>query len=172
MKDTFLQPIRFIAQKLYVRYKRHQRSHSSSPTATDTSNEFSNQNDPTPSPEIPKTPPIMESIQKEPIAESSIPQSDSSSKPKVESHIHVEYSETPNPNACKYDVSTSVATESFSFSDQEKAKDHPLAWAILSIDGIASVFGVHTFITVTKSPQHSWNQLHPQVIQALQQVLS
>ena len=171
MKDIFLQPIRFIAQKLYARYKHHKKNRSPMSTSTDMNNESPVHKSPIPPQESPSSP-KMETIKEEPIVENPSPPSDQPSVVAPESNIEVEYSETPNPNACKYDVSTSVASESFSFSQQEKAKDHPLASAILSIDGIASVFGVHTFITVTKSPQHNWEQLHPQVIQALRHVLS
>ena len=170
MKELLLKPIRFVAQKLYVRYKRYQKKHS----VTTPEPESTTASPPQSTPTHPKP------VQKEDVTEHNSverPIETPSEEAVIEqlaplSSIEVEFSDTPNPNACKYDVSTTVSSESFSFSQQEKSKDHPLAHAILSIEGIESVFGVHTFITVTKSPHKNWTELHPKVISTLQKILS
>lgn len=86
--------------------------------------------------------------------------------------ISVDISETPNPQACKYDVSVQVSEKSFSFSKSNLPVEHVLANELLSIDGVESVFGVHTFITATKSPEAEWDTIHPKITTVLQKNLS
>ena len=86
--------------------------------------------------------------------------------------ISVDISETPNPHACKYDVSVKVSEKSFSFSQANKPEDHSLANALLSVEGVDSVFGVHTFITATKSQTADWDDIHPKITAVLQKILS
>lgn len=86
--------------------------------------------------------------------------------------ITVDISETPNPQACKYDVSAQVSEKSFSFSASDMPKEHPLASDLLSIEGVISVFGVHTFITATKDPSASWDNIHAKVSAVLQKHLA
>ena len=86
--------------------------------------------------------------------------------------ISVDISETPNPQACKYDVSVQVSEKSFSFSKSNLPVEHALANELLSIDGVESVFGVHTFITATKSTEAEWDTIHPKITTVLQKNLS
>ena len=91
--------------------------------------------------------------------------------PPVEPSITVDISETPNPQACKYDVSVQVSEQSFSYSKTDLPIDHTLAQALLSVDGVTSVFGVHTFITVTKQESANWESIHPNITTVLQKIL-
>ena len=102
------------------------------------------------------------------------PQSDPPTpKPVVpDPSISVDISETPNPQACKYDVSVQVSEKSFSFSKSNMPVEHALANELLSIDGVESVFGVHTFITATKSAEAEWDTIHPKITTVLQKNLS
>jgi len=86
--------------------------------------------------------------------------------------ISVDISDTPNPQACKYDVSVKVSEKSFSYSKSDMPIEHTLANALLAIDGVESVFGVHTFITATKSPAAEWDTIHPKITTVLQKNLS
>lgn len=96
----------------------------------------------------------------------------STPKPVVEEpSVTVDISETPNPQACKYDVSVQVSEKSFSFSKTDMPVDHHLAQALLSVEGVESVFGVHTFITATKSASAKWETLHPKITAVLQKNL-
>ena len=79
---------------------------------------------------------------------------------------------SPNPNACKYEVSVIFTNEAFSFSDVNLARDNPLALALLSLEGVHSIFGFQNFITVKKHPQAQWIDLHPQVEALLQKSLA
>ena len=66
-------------------------------------------------------------------------------------------SPTPNPNAMKFTLDTSVPDdlEASSFGQ-----------AILAIPGVASIFGVVDFVTVTRNAEGDWDVIVPAVIEA------
>ena len=89
-----------------------------------------------------------------------------------ESNLEVMVSETPNPNALKFTLSKKVAEQSFSASAGDTS-NHEIANAILAIPGVASVFGVNDFVTVTKSAEvEDWETLYPSIERALHSLLS
>ena len=143
MKSILIQSIRKIAQRLYKKYK--------------------GKNPSSPSPQRPAPP-----------SQQAPPQQHTPPEPEPvveEPSVSVDISETPNPQACKYDVSVQVSEKSFSFSKSNMPVDHNLANALLSIEGVESVFGVHTFITATKSAAVNWDTLHPKITAVLQKNL-
>lgn len=81
----------------------------------------------------------------------------------------VRFQPTPNPNAGKFTVNRPVvdgkASKSY-FSAAQAAGD-PLAASLFAIDGVASLFMVEDFVTVTKRPDVEWSMLAPRVIEAL-----
>ena len=83
--------------------------------------------------------------------------------------IVINITETPNPNACKYDTPHQVSEKAFSYTTQNIPQDHPLAQKILAVPEIQSIFGVGNFITVTKSSQAEWTQIHNKVERILQE---
>jgi hypothetical protein len=79
---------------------------------------------------------------------------------------------TPNPNAGKFTVDRRiVAGNSKSFYNAEQAEAEPVAKALFELDGVASVFMVGDFVTVTKAPAADWSTLIPRVIETMEQVL-
>ena len=85
----------------------------------------------------------------------------------------VRFSPTPNPNAGKFTVNRKVVegASSKSFYNADDAADHPLASALFELEGVASLFMVDDFITVTKTPDADWQALIPQVQAAIEQGL-
>ena len=84
------------------------------------------------------------------------------------SAVQVDPQETPNPNAMKFSLSVTVAeTGSFSFNAADTDIAHPIAAAVLAVDGVVSVFGVNDFITVSKSDDAGWDVLLPAVVDAI-----
>ena len=82
--------------------------------------------------------------------------------------IQVTPDETPNPNAMKFTLNQPVAeTGSFSFNSGDTDIAHPIAAAVVGLDGVVSVFGVNDFITVSKESGISWNVLLPAVVAAI-----
>ena len=85
--------------------------------------------------------------------------------------IHIEITETPNPNACKYDSPHHIAPQAFSFSSKNPPTDHSLAQKILSFPEVSSIFGVGNFITITKTQESSWENIHPKVEACLKEYI-
>ena len=79
--------------------------------------------------------------------------------------------ETPNPNAYKFSVSKKITDKSFSASSTKDAAGHELAEALIAHTGVASVFGVNDFVTVTKQQEDSWDDIIPDVIEILQRLV-
>ncbi|HVM10790.1 MAG TPA: NifU N-terminal domain-containing protein [Acidimicrobiales bacterium] len=77
---------------------------------------------------------------------------------------------TPNPNALRFQLDTTL-TEPLSASSPDDAGTHPLLGALLAIDGVASVFATADFITVTRTKGADWNDIVPQVQEAVAQHL-
>lgn len=78
---------------------------------------------------------------------------------------------TPNPNSLRLtrrDGRPVLPPESLpggmlSATSPEQAAELPIALALLSIPGIAGVFALADFLTVTRSPGTAWDALLPAV---------
>lgn len=88
--------------------------------------------------------------------------------------MSVQFQATPNPNAGKFTVGRTVVEgrSSRSFYDAEQAAAEPIAAALFELDGVASIFMVEDFVTVTKQPDADWSDLIPRVTDTLERVLS
>jgi hypothetical protein len=88
--------------------------------------------------------------------------------------ISVRFQPTPNPNAGKFTVNRPVlegpASKSFYSADQ--AASEPVASALFSVAGVAELFMVDDFITVTKQPDAAWDRLVPEVISAIERSMT
>ncbi|BFH60701.1 MULTISPECIES: NifU N-terminal domain-containing protein [Paenibacillus] len=71
---------------------------------------------------------------------------------------------TPNPNSVKINTNTTIfeGPKSTSLKKGEQT-DHPLAAALLNIEGVDNIFGIREFVTVSKTPEASWDDILPQV---------
>jgi hypothetical protein len=77
---------------------------------------------------------------------------------------------TPNPNSIKIvtDGPSFIDEGMESFNSAQEAEDHPLGHRLFSLPGIANVFMLPQFVTVTKHPATKWGDLMPKVEQVLQ----
>ncbi len=117
-----------------------------------------------------KKPAAKKPAAKKPAAKKPAAKKPAAKKPaaKKKTAIQVTSDETPNPNAMKFTLNQPVAeTGSFSFNAGDSNIAHPIAVAVVALDGVSSVFGVNDFITVSKDPGVSWNTLLPQVVAAI-----
>jgi hypothetical protein len=73
-------------------------------------------------------------------------------------------STTPNPNAMKFTLDATWP-ELFDVSTPEAAST-PFQRAVLGLPGVASVFGVNDFVTVTRVPGADWEPIVAGVIAA------
>lgn len=75
-------------------------------------------------------------------------------------------SQTPNPNALKFTVdATFDAPRSFVAGQHT---DDPTAAALLALPGVTSVFMSADFVTLSKAPDASWEEIIPGATEALQ----
>ena len=85
---------------------------------------------------------------------------------------NIRFQPTPNPNAGKFIVDRKVVegASSKSFYNADDAAGHPLAAALFELEGVASLFMVDDFVTVTKNADADWNTLIPKVQAVMEQV--
>lgn len=75
-----------------------------------------------------------------------------------------EVSQTPNPDSLKFSSTTAPILDvggMESFNSAAEAAGHPLGRALFAIDGVANVFILPAFLTVTKRPDADWDALLP-----------
>ena len=70
---------------------------------------------------------------------------------------------TPNPNSLKITSDGSLFIEKGmeSFNSAAEAAEHPLGSRLFAIDGIANVFVLPAFLTLTKTPDTDWDAILP-----------
>lgn len=76
--------------------------------------------------------------------------------------IEVKVESTPNPNAVKFTATQQLFEGSTSLKKGAET-DHPLATALLSIEGVDNIFGLNDFVTVIKTADAIWDQIIPEV---------
>lgn len=79
-------------------------------------------------------------------------------------------SETPNPNSMKFSLDVRLPAP-FNFSTPAAAAGHPFATAVFAIEGVASVFGVSDFVTVSRRPGADWDPILAGVTAAAAELL-
>ncbi|MEO6124128.1 MAG: NifU N-terminal domain-containing protein [Ilumatobacteraceae bacterium] len=67
-------------------------------------------------------------------------------------------SSTPNPNATKFTLDTRLESMMNATSATEAA-EIPFAAAVFAAGGVASVFGVNDFVTVTREADADWEPI-------------
>lgn len=67
---------------------------------------------------------------------------------------------TPNPNAAKFTVGVPVGGP----GTHVKGSDPDETWvaSLLEVDGVASVFLTADFVTISKTPDSSWDDIIPE----------
>jgi hypothetical protein len=88
--------------------------------------------------------------------------------------MSVRFQATPNPNAGKFVVGRTVVEgrSSRSFYSADQAAADPVATALFELDGVASIFMVDDFVTVTKQADTEWSDLIPRVTSTLERVFA
>ncbi len=82
--------------------------------------------------------------------------------------VDVTVSTTPNENALKFTLNCPAIAEGYkTYNNLEDAGDSAVAKALFALPGVASVFLMTDFITVTKKPENSWEDLQPACVDAI-----
>jgi hypothetical protein len=79
-------------------------------------------------------------------------------------------SPTPNPNAMKFTLDRTLA-ESFNATSAGAAAGNPFAEELFEVDGVASVFGVNDFVTISRTPGADWDPIVAAVLAAAERHL-
>jgi hypothetical protein len=72
---------------------------------------------------------------------------------------------SPNPNATRFQLDVTLAA-TISFNNADEAKGDPFAERVFAVDGVAAIFGVNDFVTVTRRPGADWDPIVSAVQQA------
>lgn len=83
--------------------------------------------------------------------------------------VQVNISTTPNENAMKFTLNCqAIEAGHKTYANAEAAAENPVARALFAIDGVAQVFLMADFITVTKKPEAGWAALEAPILKAIQ----
>jgi len=78
---------------------------------------------------------------------------------------------TPNPNALKFTLNRTVSPSAKTYTAASPTADSPLAQALLGIPNVQQVFFLNDFVTVTRTPEGSWDAIVPLAEAALREHL-
>jgi hypothetical protein len=67
-------------------------------------------------------------------------------------------SPSPNPNALRFQLDVTLPG-TLSANSAEEAAGHPFLAAVFAAPGVAGVFGVNDFVTVTRAPGAEWEPI-------------
>jgi scaffold Nfu/NifU family protein len=65
----------------------------------------------------------------------------------------------------KFSLDTTLP-EMLNVASAEAAAGHPFAEAVFAVEGVASIFGVNDFVTITRQPGSDWDPIVAAVVAA------
>jgi len=65
---------------------------------------------------------------------------------------------SPNPNALRFQLDITMS-ETLSVNGAAEAEGNEFAEKVFAAGGVASIFGVNDFVTVTRSPGAEWDPI-------------
>ena len=65
---------------------------------------------------------------------------------------------SPNPNALRFQLDITLP-ETLSINSAAEAEENEFAQEVFAAGGVASIFGVNDFVTVTRSPGADWDPI-------------
>ena len=83
--------------------------------------------------------------------------------------VNVQVNTTPNEHALKFTLDKpAIESGHETYANAEAAEESPVAKTLFGIDGVASVFLMADFVTVTKQPDAKWDSLQSDVLKVIQ----
>ena len=67
-------------------------------------------------------------------------------------------SPSPNPNALRFGLDVKL-TDTMNIASADAAAGNPFAEAVFAAPGVASIFGVNDFVTITRQPGADWDPI-------------
>ena len=87
--------------------------------------------------------------------------------------VDIQIEPTPNPNAVKFTLDRAVTERrSQTYRDAQAAEASPLAKKLFEVPGVASLFFLGNFITVTCGPGADWSEIAPRVEERIREHFS
>ncbi|MDQ3680803.1 MAG: NifU N-terminal domain-containing protein [Actinomycetota bacterium] len=65
---------------------------------------------------------------------------------------------SPNPNALRFQLDVTLS-ETLSVNGAAEAEDNEFAQEVFAAGGVASIFGVNDFVTVSRAPGADWDPI-------------
>lgn len=82
--------------------------------------------------------------------------------------VKVQITTTPNEHALKFTIDRpAVESGHKTYANAASANESPVAKALFDLEGVASVFLMADFITVTKKPDANWDNLQSAAVEAI-----
>jgi hypothetical protein len=82
--------------------------------------------------------------------------------------VQVQISTTPNEHALKFTIDRqAIESGHKTYANAGEAAESPVAKALFDLEGVASVFLMADFITVTKKPDANWDNLQSAAVEAI-----
>lgn len=82
--------------------------------------------------------------------------------------VKVQITTTPNEHALKFTIDRpAVESGHKTYANAAAANESPVAKALFGLEGVASVFLMADFITVTKTPDANWDNLQSAAVEAI-----
>ena len=82
--------------------------------------------------------------------------------------VKVQISTSPNEHALKFTIDRpAIESGHKTYANAADAAESPVAKALFGLEGVASVFLMADFITVTKKPEVSWDTLQSAAVEAI-----
>ena len=82
--------------------------------------------------------------------------------------VNVQISTSPNEHALKFTIDRQAIDSGHkTYANAGEAEESPVAKALFGLEGVASVFLMADFITVTKKPEVSWDTLQSAAVEAI-----
>ena len=86
--------------------------------------------------------------------------------------LQVSSQHTPNPNSMKFNLDRKILDKgSVTYNSAAEAAASPWAKAIFALPGVASIFAMSNFVSVSKQPGADWGLIVPGVQEALRKNL-
>ena len=83
--------------------------------------------------------------------------------------VNVQVNTTPNEHALKFTLDKpAIESGHKTYASAEAAEESSVAKTLFGIDGVASVFLMADFVTVTKQPDAKWDTLQSDVLKVIQ----
>ncbi len=85
----------------------------------------------------------------------------------------IDASPTPNPNSLKFTLRNGkfIETGMESLASPDEAAGHPLGERLFEIEGVANVFILPQFLTITKTGAAKWDDIVPRVERVVEDLL-